>query len=108
MSKEVFLGVVDRDNTIYLPWRGTYMFVEHNYEPGQNLLVTLEINENTVEVVKVELPTIKQLKQIKDELDSDWHRCSLVFKMVSMKDKVRMLRALDLVERQKERLECQD
>ncbi len=101
MTQEVFLGAVDRDKNIYIPWRGTHVYVEHNYDPGQNLLVTLEIGENTLcaEVVKVELPALKQLKQMKDELAADWARFSLMFEMSPMKDQVRMLRALDMLKR---------
>ncbi len=99
MENLTFLGVVNRDRNIDIPWRGTTIYVEHDYEVGQNLIVTLAIDENTIcaPVVKVELPEIKQLKAMKDELTSDWERFSAIFNNSSMGDKVRMLRALDMV-----------
>jgi len=99
MGKQVFLGVVDRNKGIDIPWRGTNVTVEHSYEPEQNLLVTLEINDNTIcaEVVSVELPTLLQLKQMKDELSADWARFDSIFQTASLAQKVLMLKALNQV-----------
>lgn len=96
MNKEnTFLGVVDRDGSIFIPWRGTNVSRE-NFEPGQNLLVELKINQGGLgQVIKAELPTLEQLKQMKDELSADWDRFAQMFNGVSMLRKVLMLRALD-------------
>jgi|GEM_PF-5219416 len=103
MAGGVFLGVVDRDGSIDIPWRGTYLRWKHNYDPGQNLLVTLETGDNTIyaKVIRVEMPTLEQLKDMKDELKADWDRFTSVFQNATMADQVRMLRALDLEQRRR-------
>ncbi len=101
--EQTFLGVVERDGGIYIPWRGTNVYYGTNasngeiYELGQNLIVTLEIDENTIcaHVVKVELPTLEQLKKIKDELSTDWNRFELIFNSGTLGQRVTMLWALD-------------
>lgn len=97
MEQLTFLGEVDRNGNIYIPWRGTHCYVDHNYEIGQNLIVTLEIDDNTIcaHVVKVELPTLQQLKEMKDELSGDWWRFEQIFRNATMAQKTRMLKALD-------------
>lgn len=93
---DVFLGVVERDGNIYIPWRGTHVTVEHNYEIGDNLLVTLDTTGNLSDkVIKVELPTLDQLKKIRDELANDWERFTDIFTQFPMWKKVEMLRSLD-------------
>lgn len=98
MAELVFLGVVNRDKHIDIPWRGTTIYIEPDYDIGQNLLVTLEIGDNTfcADSKKVELPTLEQLKKMKDELDGDWTRFTLLFKDASMRQKVLILKALEV------------
>ena len=94
---EVFLGVVNRNGNIDIPWRGTAIYVPHSYEVGQNLLVTIDTEGSASgKVVKVDLPTLRQVKQMKDELASDWERFSLIFKSMPMGQQVTLLRALDI------------
>ena len=92
---DTFLGVVERDSSIFIPWRGTHVYPVHDFEPGQNLLVELDITAGLGRSVKAELPTLEQLKQMKDELSSDWCRFTEIFNKASMLQKVLMLRALD-------------
>lgn len=100
MSEEVFLGVVELNGNIAIPWRGTHVFNKHGYNPGQIVLVTLDDTDSGMRsVVKVEIPTLDQLKQMKDELKEDWSRFSKIFKQASMIHKVQMLRALDREQR---------
>lgn len=94
-KNDIFLGVVDRDGSIFIPWRGTHVSLEHNFDVGQNLLVQAEENGPFVKYVKAELPTLEQLKQMKDELWSDWYRLVEIFRTAPMLQKVLMLRALD-------------
>ncbi len=89
--KNIFLGVIDRNKRIFIPWRDPIVIIDHKYEVGQNLLVTLEDGQAT----KIELPTLAQLKAMNDELTDDWARFSELFKQFSMGQKVEMLRALD-------------
>jgi len=93
---DTFLGVVERNGSIFIPWRGTNVSLKHNFEPCQNLLVDLEFNKTgTGSVVKAELPTLEHLKQMKDELSLDWDRFTQIFNRASMLQKVLMLCALD-------------
>lgn len=94
-KNDTFLGIVDRDGSIFIPWRGTHVSLEHNFEPGQNLLVELNTTAGLGRVVKAELPTLEKLKEMKEELSSDWHRFAEIFRTASMRQKVLMLRALD-------------
>ena len=93
-NNDTFLGVVDRNGSIFIPWRGTNVSLEHNFEPGQNLLVELEIKAGMGKVIKVELPTLEQLKQMKEELLLDWYRFAEIFRTAPMRQKVLMLHAL--------------
>jgi len=101
-KNNTFLGVVNRDGSIFIPWRGTNVTLDHNFEVDQNLLVTLEINKaGTGKVLKAELPTLNQLKQMKEELFSDWYRFAEIFRTAPMRQKVLMLCALDKAMRRK-------
>lgn len=91
----IFLGVVARDGSIFIPWRGTNVSLVHDFEPGQDLLVELDITAGMGKVIKAELPTLEQLKKMKDELWSDWWRLAEIFRTAPMKRKVLMLQALD-------------
>lgn len=91
MKSDVYLGVVVRDGSIFIPWQCNIIYMRHNFEPGQNLLVYFE-NGN---VIKAELPTLEQLKQMKEELWSDWYRLAEIFRTASMSQKVLMLRSMD-------------
>jgi len=97
MSEEVFLGVVDKNGNIFIPWRGTHVYVEHDYEADTNLLVTLDTEHAFGQVAKVELPTLKQIKAMKEEFAFDWERFSSVFKHAPMRLQVLMLHALNRV-----------
>lgn len=94
---DTFLGVVGRDGSIFIPWRGTNVSIEHNFDPGQNLIVELEIKRGNIigRVIKAELPTLNQLAQMKAELWSNWYRLVEIFRTAPMRQKVLMLRALD-------------
>ncbi len=95
-EKLICLGVVNRQRAIYIPWRGTTIFPQHEYEPGQTLLVTLEINEaGNGESVNIELPTLELLVKMRQELESDWTRMAKIFESYPMWRKVELLRALD-------------
>jgi hypothetical protein len=96
----VFLGVVNRTGGIDIPWLGTTVVVKHEYEPLQNLLVTLAPGFNTV--VKIDLPTLQQLKDIKDETAEDWQRFTQIFTSSNMRLRVLMLKALDRLMRNEE------
>lgn len=95
MKNDMFLGIVEWDGSIFIPWRGTNVYPKHDFEPGQNLLVELDITAGLGQVVKVELPTLEQLKQMKDELSSDWSRFTEIFNKASVLQRVLMLHALD-------------
>jgi hypothetical protein len=97
VGKDTFLGVVERNGSIYIPWRGTHVATDSEYEPGQNLLVTIVDGRATID-----LPTIVQLKQIRDELNADWERFTEIFRQVPMGRKVRMLQALDQSQKEAE------
>jgi hypothetical protein len=94
---EVFLGVVNRTGGIDIPWRGTTVLpLVGTYEPEQNLLVTLDTTTPGIAtVVKIELPTLQQLKDIKDETAEDWQRFTHIFNLSNMRLRVLMLKALD-------------
>jgi len=102
--EQVFLGIVDRDNSIFIPWRGTKISTNHEHQAGQYLLVTLDVNDSGVgKVTKIDLPTLAQVKQIKEELNNDWYRMAKIFEQASMVKKVLMLKALDETIREQSR-----
>lgn len=96
-SENRFLGVVKRDRSIYMPWRGTNVSIKHHFCMGQNLLVYFDRTDNYAE--KVELPTLEQLKEMKEELDSDWSRFAEIFDAAPAFQRVLLLRAMDRVMR---------
>lgn len=96
METDTFLGVVNRDGSIFIPWRGTNVSLEHNFAVGQNLLVKLEITKSGVgKVIKAEMPTLVQSLKMEDELWADWYRLAGIFRMAGMRQQVLMLRAMD-------------
>lgn len=108
MAKEIFLGVVERPGSVYIPWRGTNCSLPKGWkenveyggsgsdrdkldDPGQLLLVTLDINKaGNGKLVKVELPALWQIAQMKRETEAD-------FKALLLVDRVRLLAQLNLI-----------
>jgi len=103
MKENVFLGVANRRGEIDIPWRGTVIArrPELNYEPGQNFFIT--IVNGCAE--KVELPTLQEIKQAKDETANDWARFHQIFLQSNLGRRVLMLRALDEAIREINRLD---
>jgi hypothetical protein len=92
-EQQLYLGTIDRDGYLYIPWLGSCWRNRKHYGVGQILIVTMENNK----VVGVELPEFKQLKAMKDETTSQWLMFDEIFKQSPLFRQTLMLKALNEV-----------
>lgn len=90
-----FLGVVNRNGVIYIPWTGATIPKISRHPPGTNLIVTLD--NNGEKFISARLPSLKAIKQMKEESHAAWLRFEQIFEQELLLRKTRMLRALNEV-----------